>query len=244
MTKPEIVEHPDSYTNESWHGSSATTIRQVVFGMNDGLVATVGLVAGLTFARSSTHVVIIATLSAIIAAVVSMALGSYLSTQTEVHYQQAQIRREEYEIEHTPHKELDEMREIYEGYGFNQEETQMILARLSQNKKLWLNLMLRDELGIIPEEFESPWKNALEMAVAVLAGSIPPLLPEFFTSTPKSVFSLVLFLSAATAFILGAITGRTSGRIWWKSGFSFLFVAAIAAIIGMGAGSIISPLFG
>lgn len=244
MTKSEIMNHPESYTHEVWHGSAATTIRQVVFGMNDGLVATVGLVAGLTFARSSQHVVIVATLSAIIAAVVSMALGSYLSTQTEVHYQEAQIRREEYEIENTPHKELDEMREIYQGYGFTPEETQMILSRLSQDKKLWLNLMLRDELGIIPDEFENPWKNALEMALAVLAGSLPPLIPEFFTMNPKSVFTVVILLSAATAFILGAITGRTSGRVWWKSGTSFLFVAALAAIVGMGAGSIISPIFG
>ena len=99
MAKIEAV-HPADYRDEMWHGSSAVTMRQMVFGMNDGLVATVGLVAGLTFAGSSQRLLLGATLAAITAAVVSMALGSFLSTRTEVHYQKAQMRREQSEIEH------------------------------------------------------------------------------------------------------------------------------------------------
>ncbi len=236
--------HPESYQDESWHGTHATTLRQLVFGVNDGLVATVGLVAGLTFAGAKQGTVLGATIAAILAAVVSMALGSYLSTRTEVQYHQAQVVREEREIEENPEEELNEMRQIYRGYGFSEDETQVFLNRFVQDKKLWLNLMLRDELGILAENFENPWTNAGLMALAVCMGSLPPLIPNFFSPHPQAVFLWVIMLSALTAFMLGALTGRFSHKPLWRSGLSFLVVAAIAAGIGMAAGNLIAPIFG
>lgn len=235
--------HPPDYSAETWHGSGAVTMRQMVFGMNDGLVATIGLVAGLIFAGSSKGVVLGATLAAIIAAVASMALGSYLSTRTEVQYHEAQIRRETREIEENPEEEMEEMRQIYQEYGLSGEEIEIFLSHFRKDKKLWLQLMLRDELGIIPESFESPWVNAGQMALAVAIGSLPPLVPMIFASRPQSAFPLVVSLSALAAFALGAITGMNTANRWWRSGLSFLIVSAVAAAIGMGAGSLIAPLF-
>lgn len=229
---------------ESWHASNGADLRQVVFGVNDGLVATIGLVAGLTFAGSHQGIVIGATLAAIIAAVVSMALGSYLSTRTEVRYYQAQVHREQTEITNEPEEELSEMHRIYRGYGFSEEETQIFLKRFQQDHDLWLKLMLRDELGIIPDTFESPIKNAGVMALAVLLGSLPPLIPNFVSTHPLQAFPWVVFLSALSAFVLGAAAGKSTGDTWWRSGISFLVVSAIAAGIGMGAGHLITPLLG
>jgi VIT1/CCC1 family predicted Fe2+/Mn2+ transporter len=172
-----------------------------------------------------------------------MALGSYLSTHAEVAYQEAQIHRERREIEEQPGEELNEMRQIYQGYGMDEDEIKIFLAHFQRDKKLWLKLMLRDELGIVPESFESPWKNAVQMAFAVAAGSLAPLLPIILGGTPKHMFSWVLWLSAMTAFGLGAVTARSTSNPWWRSGIEFLFVAAIAAGIGMGAGILIAPLF-
>ena len=236
--------HPESYEDEVWHGTHAATLRQLVFGVNDGLVATIGLVAGLTFAGARQGTVLGATIAAILAAVVSMALGSYLSTRTEVQYHQAQVVREEREIEQNPQEELNEMRQIYRGYGFAEDEIQVFLNRFLQDKKLWLNLMLRDELGIVQENFENPCTNAGLIALAVCIGSVPPLVPNFFSTHPQSVFLWVLGLSALTAFGLGAVTGRFSNKGFWRSGLSFLLVAAVAAGIGMGAGHLIAPIFG
>lgn len=224
-------------------GTGGTWLRQIVFGMNDGLVATVGLVAGLIFAGSSRGVVLGSTVAAIIAAVSSMALGSYLSTQAEVGYQEAQIRREQQDIEEKPQEELEEMQHIYQGYGMSDQEVEILLTHLQRDKTLWLRLMLRDELGIVPESFENPGKNAALMALAVAAGSAPPLLPIIIGQDPRHVLGWVLLFSALTALGLGAATARSTGRRWWRSALSFLVVAAIAAAIGMGAGSLIAPLF-
>ena len=236
--------HPQGYADESWHGNGGATLRQLVFGVNDGLVATVGLVAGLVFSGSSQGVVLGGTLAAIIAAVSSMALGSYLSTQAETGYQQVQMQREAREIEVHPEIELNEMREIYQGYGMTPQEIDGFLTHFKQDNPLWLRLMLRDELGITPESFESPWKNTLAMALAVALGSLPPLLPVLWSSDPRAAFPWVLVLSALTAFGLGAMTASSAGKTWWRAGSSFLIAAAVAAASGMGAGHLIAPLFG
>ena len=235
--------HPPEYAEKTRTGSTGATLRQLVFGMNDGLVATVGLVAGLIFAGSPKGIVLGGTLAAIIAAVSSMALGSYLSTQAEVGYQEAQIRREQREIDENPHEELQEMRQIYHGYGMSEQEIEIFLTHFQRDKHLWLRMMLRDELGIVPESFENSLKNAGLMALAVVVGSLPPLIPIVFGRDPRHVFVWVLILSALTALGLGAATARSTGRVWWRSAISFLMVASIAAAIGMGAGSLIAPLF-
>ncbi|POB10543.1 VIT1/CCC1 transporter family protein [Sulfobacillus sp. hq2] len=237
-------EHPQEYQDETWHSAQTATVRQWVFGMNDGLVATVGLVAGLTFAHSSQGIVLGATTAAILAAIVSMALGSFLATHTTVRYQTAEIEREKREIQECPDEELDEMRRIYLRYGFSAEETAMILYRFEKDHSLWLQMMLRDELGIIPETFENPWHNAGSMALAVLVGSLPPLLPNLLVSLPLQAFPWVIVLSALTAFLLGAVTTRGTSETWWRSGLLFLVIASAAAAIGMGAGQLITPLLG
>lgn len=151
--------------------------------------------------------------------------------------------REQREIEEQPHEELNEMRQIYQSYGMTEEEIEIFLSHFQRDNKLWLRLMLRDELGIVPESFESPWKNAALMAWAVAVGSAPPLMPILWSREPKAAFVWVLVLSALTAFGLGAVTARSTGRIWWRSALSFLAVASIAGGIGMAAGSLIAPLF-
>jgi VIT1/CCC1 family predicted Fe2+/Mn2+ transporter len=231
-----------AFTEERNPDGRATTIRQMVFGMNDGLVATVGLVTGLIFSGSSRAVILAATLAAIIAAVSSMALGSFLATKTEVEYLEAQIQQESRELEEDPEQELDEMRQIYRQYGFADAETEILLTRLKADKSLWLQLMLRDELGILPESFENPWSNAGWMALAVALGSLPPLLPIILGTQPKAALIWVISLSALTAFSLGGVTATVTANRWWRAGISFLLVATIAALIGMGAGTLIAPL--
>jgi len=231
-----------AFTEERSSDQRATTIRQMVFGMNDGLVATVGLVTGLIFSGSSRSVILAATLAAIIAAVSSMALGSFLATKTEVEYLEAQIRQESRELEEDPEQELDEMRQIYRQYGFLDTETEILLTRLKADKTLWLQLMLRDELGILPESFENPWSNAAWMALAVALGSLPPLLPILLGIEPQPALIWVISLSALTAFSLGGVTATVTANRWWRAGISFLLVATIAALIGMGAGTLIAPL--
>src|ERR687892_554306 len=59
---------------------SRARIREFVFGIQDGLISTVGLLAGIQGAIESNIVVIITGLTAMFSGAISMAAGSYLSS--------------------------------------------------------------------------------------------------------------------------------------------------------------------
>src|SRR4029450_12184796 len=59
---------------------SRARIREFVFGIQDGLISTVSLLAGIQGATESNAVVIITGLTAMFSGAISMAAGSYLSS--------------------------------------------------------------------------------------------------------------------------------------------------------------------
>lgn len=236
--------HPRDYHQESWHSQRGAWLREAVFGVNDGLVATLGIVAGVTASRLGHLHVVLAALVSVVAAVVSMALGSYISTRSQIDFYDSQIGRERQEILDTPEHEMQEIAEIYADYGFSPEEIAIFQRRFAQNHELWLEFMLRDELGILQERMENPISNALTMAAAVLVGSMPPVLPYLLTPSTGTALKIAFVLSAAAAFSLGALKATVANGVWWKSGFQFLAVAMAAAVIGIGIGDILPHLFG
>jgi ABC-type uncharacterized transport system ATPase subunit len=62
---------------------SRARIRELVFGIQDGLISTVGLLAGVQGATESATVVIITGLTAMFSGAISMAAGSYLSSNAQ-----------------------------------------------------------------------------------------------------------------------------------------------------------------
>ena len=73
-------------------------IRQIVFGANDGSVTTLGIVSGLAGASLGNNMVLLVGLAATFAGALSMAVGEYLSTKSQISYYQGTFAREEKEI--------------------------------------------------------------------------------------------------------------------------------------------------
>jgi len=57
------------------------SIREIVFGLEDSLVSTLGAITGIAFGSNSTYIVILSGLVLIVAESTSMAAGSYLSSK-------------------------------------------------------------------------------------------------------------------------------------------------------------------
>lgn len=230
------------FHQEPWHSTSGQWLREVVFGVNDGLVATVGLIAGVTSSNMSTTGVLEAGFAAMGAATVAMSLGSYLSSKAEYDFQHSEIAREREEIAESTEHELGELRTIYTDMGFAIDEVEMIVNRARKNHDLCLRLMIRDELGIGDLEAESPVKNAVVMGVSVIAGSLPPILPFLFWPI-STAFTVGLIVSGIAAFLLGVLKSRVAKSSWVKSGFSFFGLAAVSVVIGIGIGNIVPHFF-
>ncbi len=61
-------------------------IRELTFGVEDGLVSTLGFVVGMTTAAVSSRIIIIGGIAEVVAAGISMAAGTYLSIKSQAEF--------------------------------------------------------------------------------------------------------------------------------------------------------------
>src|SRR5262249_57252681 len=112
--------------------------RDVILGMNDGVVTTIGFLAGVPGSIAQSRYILLAGMAEIVAGAISMALRAYLATKSQREFFHSEIEREKWEIEKMPEKEAQEIREIYGGMGFTRPEQDMIVNRVTANKELLL----------------------------------------------------------------------------------------------------------
>jgi VIT1/CCC1 family predicted Fe2+/Mn2+ transporter len=210
--------------------------------MNDGLVTTVGFLAGVTGSISDSRIILLAGLAEIVAGAVSMSIGGYLATKSQREFFHSEIEREKWEIEKMPEKEAQEVREIYQEMGFSRVEQDMLVKRVTSDKALLLRFMKREELGLFDEHLDDPLKVALTMGLSFLGGAIPPILPYFFITMPNiailySILSSVLFL-----FFAGVLKTRLTKVNPFRSGIEMTLLGVLASGVGYGIGWFIAKV--
>src|SRR3990167_9181093 len=183
------------FHDEDWHTPKGRQIREVVFGMNDGLVSTVGFVAGVTGSITESRLVMLTGMASIIAGAISMFIGAYLASKSQREFFEKELERERREIVESPEKERDEIREIFTGHGFTEPEVEMIVHRVTEDKDRWIKFMMRDELGIMDENFDNPFKVGMVMGVSFILGGLPLIFPYVFI--PDSHNALKLSIAIA-----------------------------------------------
>src|SRR5207244_11073496 len=86
---------------------SRARIREFVFGIQDGLISTVSLLAGVQGATESNIVVIITGLTAMFSGAISMAAGSYLSFGAQNEIFDKELREAEAMAEREPYMDAE-----------------------------------------------------------------------------------------------------------------------------------------
>ncbi|HEX9780507.1 MAG TPA: VIT1/CCC1 transporter family protein [bacterium] len=210
-------------------------LREMVFGVQDGLVSTLGALTGIAEGTRDAAAVIIAGCVIIVVESLSMAAGSYLSSKAQREYLARLLREEEEAIERDPAGERRELVAMYRARGWTEEEIAVIARRLLSDKRLLLEDMAHKELGIYPEALERPASNAFTMGTAYVIGGCVPAAPYLIWTVREAMLVSVL-ATAAALFLFGAFKGRMVKTRWWMSGLEMLGIAGLAAVAGYGIG--------
>ncbi len=232
------------FHGEDWHTPKGRAIREIVFGANDGLVTTIGFVAGVTGSIADARLILLAGLAEVFAGAISMFFGAYISSKSQREFFEKEIRRELKEIEEKPEEEKEEMNVIYRDMGFNDKEVDIIVSRLTKNKKSWLRVMLREELGIIVEDMDNPLRTGLIISISFILGAFPPLLPYILMDNAHAALKVALPVSLATMFFIGVGKTRITKTKWSRSGLEMLAIGSTAAGVGYLLGMLASRFVG
>ncbi|MBI4328263.1 MAG: VIT1/CCC1 transporter family protein [Chloroflexi bacterium] len=218
-------------------------IREVIFGMQDGLISTAILVSSVYGATGNNFVTVVAGLAGGVGGMFSMAAGSFLSSRAERELYQAEILREARELEVHPGEEIAELMELYRQEGFSYEDATAMAERVAQDKGIMLRTMVEKELGLAPELPGSPWKDSLTMGVSFIVGATVPILPYFLLGNAL-VVATSLVLTGVGLFAMGVGKARFTHRNPVLSGVEVLLVGTLAAGVGYFLGTLVPGLFG
>jgi VIT1/CCC1 family predicted Fe2+/Mn2+ transporter len=211
------------------HSQSSDVLRDIVIGMSDGLTVPFALAAGLSGAINNTSLIIIAGLAEVAAGSIAMGLGGYLAGQTEVDHYNAELKREYEEVEQLPEKEKEEVREFFEGIGLSKEVQEKAVQELTKDKDVWVEFMMKHELGLERPEEKRARKSAFNIAFSYIVGGLVPLSPYFFTDSTFQGLKISAVITLICLFIFGYYKSSMTGVPPLKGGLKVMFIGAVAA---------------
>jgi len=217
-------------------------IRQVVFGVEDGLISTLGVLTGIASGTNDRAVIILSGIVVVLVEALSMGAGTFLSSRSEKQAKQKLLREELEEIRKNPDAERRELISFYKQRGYNDDEIEKMVNHVMKDERLLLEEMAHKEYGIVLEKYENSLKNSVYMFFSYIVGGIVPVIPYFFFSVGMGIIFSVVF-ACLSLFFLGFYKGGLTKVPKIKSGLEMLGVASavaiIAYLIGSGVGHVI-----
>ena len=208
-------------------------LRAAVLGANDGIVSTASLVLGVAAAGAEHHVILLTSVSGLIAGAMSMAAGEFVSVHSQADTENADLDQERTELKQDPAGEQRELAGIYVRRGLEPVLANQVAADLTRNDALGAHA--RDELGLSDATAARPLQAAFASAASFSVGALLPIVVVVFAPHAKLIsgvtVSAIVFLAA-----LGAVSARAGGAPMGKGAWRVAFWGAVAMGVTAGAG--------
>lgn len=226
---------PRPHHSEGHRSQHAGWLRAAVLGANDGIVSTASLVIGVAAAGSGHEAVMVAGLAGLVAGAMSMAAGEYVSVHSQSDTEKADLLRERTELAEQPTAELRELASIYVGRGLTPELAEQVALQLTRHDALGAHA--RDELGLSEMSSAKPLQAAWASAASFAVGAGLPLGVAALTPGAELVW-WVSGLSLVFLAALGATAARVGGAKVLTAAWRVSFWGAIAMAATAGAGAL------
>lgn len=215
-----------------------SSIRELIFGLEDGIVSTGGAVIGIAAGTGDRKVVILSGIVIIIVEALSMAAGTYLSSKSKRQMLERRIKDGEEDIEKSPDREKKELREMYRERGFTEDEIAILTRRVTGDKDLWLEEMACKEFGIGLAQLDEPKGGAAVMWVAYSVGGLVPIIPFFLFGVDAAMLAAFV-LALIALFSLGWWKARVTKTPVLRGALEMTAIAASAGIVGFVIGKLV-----
>jgi len=206
-----------------------------IYGSIDGAVTTFAIVAGVMGASLPATIILILGFANLFADGFSMAAANYQASKARNEFIKMKRKQEEWEIDNLEEQEIDEIREIYREKGFKDELLEDVVRIITSKRKVWIDTMMKEELGLIEDE-----KNPLDSSASTFVGfnlvGLIPLIPFMVfmiigieMNSEAFVYSIISVCAAF--FLVGMIKGKIVKRSMIRAGINTLIIGGVAALV-------------
>lgn len=219
-------------------------IRAAVLGGNDGLVSNFSLIMGVAGAAHDNKTVLLTGFAGLFAGALSMAMGEWISVKSSQELYENQMQLEMDEIEANPELEKKELALIYMAKGVEEAQAHKIAEDVMKDKNVAHQVLIKEELGINPEELKGSAFEAASYSFVLFAfGAIIPLFPFLFTKGYVAILSSVA-VSTIGLFLIGSVITLFTGKSILFSGTRQVLFGLAAAAVTFGIGKLIGVSLG
>lgn len=169
----------------------STQIRQIVFGLEDGMVSTLGAITGLAGATQNRPIVIVSGLVIIAVESLSMAAGTYLSNKQEYNANNHGLFGFRSRLfKHSNHPTIDA---LYMGISY----------------------VLGGSIALLPYLFLSlKWAMATSILLVVISLFLVGILSGLITQTSKIKSAFEMVAVSLSAAVLGFLVGKLASTFF------------------------------
>ncbi len=218
-------------------------MREIVFGVQDGVLTTAGVLAGLSGAVSDHTQIVLAALASTAAGALSMGAGAYLGTRAESEVMASEIKRTRSETAQRPYATQEALLAEFEKQGLTREAGYRVVQLLSTSPELLMETAEEKVYGLAGAMHSNAALDGVVMGIAFAVGAVVPLLPYLLVPGTHAALGSALGATAVALFGVGYFEGWMARRPQrWRSGLRFLAIAVGAAVAGYLIGLAISPL--
>jgi vacuolar iron transporter family protein len=215
-------------------------IGDAIYGVNDGLGAIFGIVSGVSGATLSdpaqtSHYVLLAGLSGMIASALSMGSGAYLAAKSEREIYEAEVAREREAIAMNGAEARELLSLYYQVKGLPEDDADHVVDHIASDPEQMLRALSSERLGSSEQSLSNPIVSASSGALSTAVGAIIPVLPFFFMQGLHAVIAAAI-VSLAAHFAVGAAKSLITVRSWWSSGLEMTIVGAVEGAVTYGIG--------
>jgi vacuolar iron transporter family protein len=184
--------------------------RDIILGVNDGLVSTFLLVAGVTGGGLSSQNILLTAISGAVAGAISMCAGEYVATKSQNEVMRGELALERIHIAENFDAELEELdSELLSLIGITTSEGELrqeIKTYYQNNPNALFQLMAALEFGVIDTEERSPVRAGMTSCFLFAGGAVPSVIPFAFSKdNPTNGLIAAAALTSFCLFTVGAI---------------------------------------
>jgi VIT1/CCC1 family predicted Fe2+/Mn2+ transporter len=183
-------------------------LRAAVLGANDGVLSMSGLMVGVAAAQTQPHGVLVSGVAGLVAGMLSMAAGEYVSVSSQADVERADLEVEQLSLRNEFQKEQAELADIYVRRGLDPELAQRVAVQLMAFDALGAHA--RDDIGISDATAARPIVAAITSALSFASGGAVPLLAATL-ATRAALIPVVIAVSLLLLALVGALAAHIGG---------------------------------
>ena len=226
-------------------GALQDSLKQIVYGGNDGIVTTFAIVAGFAgagaegAAQIGAIAVLVFGLANLFADAVSMGLGEFLSTRSQRDLYMAQRQIELRELRENPEQERAEIVEMLRERGLGRQDAAQAADILMKSPELVVDMMMSYELEMPDMRTVNPALDGLVTFLSFVSFGVIPLVPYFLLDAVVQTFWLSVAATFAALLGLGLLRFAATREELFRCLWETVLVGGACALVAFGVGAVV-----